>query len=608
MQATLLLDKQFEPQLDFQLGKIGIRVVVFAKRHGDAAPADDDVPFDLRADEDFTSGDSEVNSYLEFPKRGKMCCVFLIGGQRHHGLDNSFIVNDLNMKYLRKRMIIVVDLDALSPRAVAEIMQGSRAGLYEGQVYQKIRDRLVATLKGDPDLEELEEEAEDELSQLQAGEAVVKQALDELIEHHFDFGDHDASGANLAGGKQGQFFGPDGKSVDVNVVVYGENGMPVAGPVLVSNHAASTFRFAPNTKAKLVVTAQPQGDWARLKEIGVFVDPVTAGLTATLNRGESNAELEVEFLEPQDFDAEAYPIEATLRVMASFADETEMRLIEKNLVIRPRKPRPPGPPRVLLDVPTYLRVSSRQPVRLVAGGPDSHVRIVWDGKDSLTFDPTPEWTFHATCKSHPHFPGVTFTKPTNGRFEALVHTPAEFLVGTKVEFEIQANGLGGAKLTTNMAGEVVAPPGPKKVSTEIPARGQRRPPYKLMYITEDTFGTMTRWGDETWNAGHAAAFIEAKGGEPLTLCINQDFGLLKTYLDGQISKKHDEQRMEEKKTKYISHVAYHLYQMSLGKDDITKQVESGAASEEVRPPTDEEMQLEINRVASTLIRLMEVVR
>jgi len=338
------------------------------------------------------------------------------------------------------------------------------------------------------------------------------------------------------------------------------------------------------------------------------VDPVTAGLTATLNRGESNAELEVEFLEPQDFDAEAYPIEATLRVMASFADETEMRLIEKNLVIRPRKPRPPGPPRVLLDVPTYLRVSSRQPVRLVAGGPDSHVRIVWDGKDSLTFDPTPEWTFHATCKSHPHFPGVTFTKPTNGRFEALVHTPAEFLVGTKVEFEIQANGLGGAKLTTNMAGEVVAPPGPKKVSTEIPARGQRRPPYKLMYITEDTFGTMTRWGDETWNAGHAAAFIEAKGGEPLTLCINQDFGLLKTYLDGQISKKHDEQRMEEKKTKYISHVAYHLYQMSLGKDEITKQVESGAASEEVRPPTDEEMQLEINRVASTLIRLMEVVR
>lgn len=608
MQTTLLLDKQFEPQLDFQLGKIGIRVVVFAKRHGGSAPVDDDVPFDLQADEDFTSGDSEVNSYLEFPKRGKMCCVFLINGQRHHGLDNSFIVNDLKMKYLRKRMIIVVDLDGLSPRAVAEIMQGSRAGLYEGQVYQKIRDRVVATLQGDPDLEELEEEAEDELSQLQAGDAVVQQALDELIEHHFDFGDHDASGANLAGGQQGQFFGPDGKPVDLNVVVYGENGTPVTGPVLVSNHAGSTLRVPPNTKAKLVVTAQPQGDWSRLKEIGVFVDPVIEGLAATLNRGESNAELEVEFVEPQDFDPEEYPIEATLRVMASFADEAEMRLIEKNLIIRLRKPRPPRPPRVLLDVPTYLKVSSRQPVRLIAGGPDAHVRMVWDGKDSLTFDPTPEWTFHATCKSHPNFPGLTFTKPTNGRFEALVHTPADYLVGTKIEFEIHADGPGGAKLTTEMASEVVSPPGPKKVSTEIPARGQRRPPYQLKYITEDKFETPTRWGDETWDAGHAGAFIEPKPGEPLTLCINQDFGLLRTYMDGLLSKKADEQRMEEKKTKYISHVAYHLYQMSLHKDEISKQAGSAAASDEVRVPNDEEMQLEINRVASTLIRLMEVMR
>jgi hypothetical protein len=608
MQATLLLDKQFEPELDFRLGKIGIRVVVFAKRLSDARPLDVDVPLDLQEDEDFTSGDSEVNSYLESPKRGKMCCVFLITGQRHHWLDNSFIVNDLDMKYLRKRMIIVVDLDALSPRAVADIMQGSRAGFFEGQVYQRIRDRLVATLKGDPDLGDLEEEAEDELSQLQAGEAVVKQALDELIEHHFDLGDHDATGADMAGGRQGQFFGADGKPVQLNVVVYGENGTPVTGPVLVSNHAASTLRVPPNTKAKLVVTAQPQQDWGRLKEIGVFVDPVIEGLTATLNRGESNAELEVEFMEPQDSDPEAYPIEAMLRVMASFADEPEMRLIEKNLVIRPRKPRPPAPPRTLLDVPTYLRVSSRQPVRLIAGGPDAHVRMMWDGKDSLTFEPTPEWTFHATCKSHPQFPGLTFTKPTNGRFEALVQTPADFLVGTKVEFEVEADGPGGARLTTVVTAEVAPPPGPKKVSKEVPALGQRRPPYKLMYITEDTFGTLTRWGDETWNAGHAGAFIAAKGGEPLTLCINQDFGLLRTYLDRQILKKHDEQRMDEKKTKYISHVAYHLYQMSLGKDEITRQIESGAGSEEMHRPTDDEMQLEINRVASTLIRLMEFMR
>lgn len=178
--SALILDKQYSQELEVDLGKIGIRVVVFSKKRS-AARSSEEQPLDLEADEDFSASESEVNSYLEFPKRGKLCCVFLINGQRHHGLDNTFIVNDLKMKYLRKRMIIVVDLDGLSQRAGAEIMQGSRSGLYEGHVYHKIRERLVATLQNDPDLVELEEEAEEELSQLQAGDAAVQQALDQLI-------------------------------------------------------------------------------------------------------------------------------------------------------------------------------------------------------------------------------------------------------------------------------------------------------------------------------------------------------------------------------------------------------------------------------------------
>ncbi|HEY5504611.1 MAG TPA: hypothetical protein VIK28_05585, partial [Sedimentisphaerales bacterium] len=432
--------------------------------------------------------------------------------------------------------------------------------------------------------------------------------LDELIEHHFDFGEHETSGADVPGGKKGQFYGPDGKPVDVNVVVFGENGIPVAGPVLVSDRAASTIRVVPNSKAKLVVTALPKGDWSRLKEIGAFVEPVTVGLNTTMSRNESDADLEIEFIEPQDFQGDEYPIEATLRIMATFNDESEPRMIEKNLVIRPKKPRPPRSPRVLNDVPTYIKVASRQPVRLLAGGPDTHVRIVWDGMDSLAFDPAPEWAFHATCKSHPQFPPITFTKPTNGRFEALVHTPSNYLVGTKFEFELQAKGPGGATLSATLLAEIVLPAGPRKVSSEIPARGQRRPPYELVYIYEKDFDASTRWGAETWNTSHAAAFADPTATKPLTLCINQDFGLLRTYLDGLVSKKADEHRMEEKKTKYTSHVAYHLYQMYLHKDEVRKKKETGNESEELHEPQDEEMQLEINRVASTLIRLMEVMR
>lgn len=608
MQSTLLLDKEFTPDLGYALGKIGVRVVVFPKRKNKATSSDSDVPLDLQPEEDFSTGDAEVNSYLELPKRGKMCCVFLINGQRHHGLDNSFIVNDLKMKYLRKRMIIVADLDALSQRAIAEIIQGSRSGLYEGQVFQKIRDRLVATLQGDPDLAKLEEEAEDELSQLQAGDTVVQNALDELIEHHFDLGDHETAGADVTGGSRGQLYGPDGKPVDVNAVVFGENGAPATGPVLVSDHATSTLRVAPASRAKLLVAALPKGDWTKLEDIDAVLEPSTAGLTATLTRDEGNALLEIEFTEPPDFQPDEYPIEATLRVVAMFADEAELRLIEKNVVVRPKGPPSPRRPRILNDVPTYLRVATRQPVRLLPGGPDAHVRIVWDGKDSLAFDPTPEWTFQATCKSHPRFPAVTFTKPTNGRFEALVHTPADYLVSTKLEFEVQALGQGGATLNASFTAEVVLPPGPRRVSTEIPARGQRRPPYQLKYIEKKDFENPTRWGAMPWNAGHAAAFAEPTATQPLTLCINNDFEPLHRYMQKLLGKKADEQRMEEKKTKYISHVAYHLYQIYLNKDDVRKKKATEAESEELREPDDEEMQGEINRVASTLIRLMEVMR
>ena len=62
---------------------------------------------------------------------------------------------------------------------------------------------------------------------------------------------------------------------------------------------------------------------------------------------------------------------------------------------------------------------------------------------------------------------------------------------------------------------------------------------------------------------------------------------------------------QEKKTKYISHVAYHLYQMHLAKAEVLKMKENNP---DLQEPQDPQMQDEINRVASTLIRLMDVMR
>src|SRR5262245_49238648 len=76
------------------LGTISVRVVVLPRKaEAQDMIADTDEPSDLSPDEILSEvGPSPIGSYLERPKTGKLCCVFLVNGQRQEGLDNSFIV------------------------------------------------------------------------------------------------------------------------------------------------------------------------------------------------------------------------------------------------------------------------------------------------------------------------------------------------------------------------------------------------------------------------------------------------------------------------------------------------------------------------------------
>jgi hypothetical protein len=460
-QSVLALDKYFSSPMEEDLGKIGIRVVVFKKLEGQAKKGNADELLDLEEGEDFAVGDSGVNSYLEVPKRGKLCCVFLINGQRHHGLDNSFIVNELRMKYLRKRMILVLDLDGLTPRAIAEIIQGSRSGLFEGKVYHRIHARLVSTLKNDPDLVALEEQAAEELSQLQVGDAAVQEALDQLIDEHFEGGDHWADGTSQSGGKQGLAITSDGKKVQMDVVKAALDGDSATYPILLCSHSAATYRLRPNVKGKLFIGAEPQSEWAHLADMVAVADPTTPGFNIQLDKKSNHAVVEMEFAEPSGFDQDQYPLEISVSVLATFKDRPELRLTDKLVVIRPPgNPPPPPPPLQLRDEPTFIRVSSRQPVRMVDGSGAAHVRMRWDGKDELTVDPNPSWTFDGVCTSHKDIASLTFTQPVAGRFEALIHVSGEPLIGTKLKFEIKALGPTGKSLQTSLDAEVVQLPVP----------------------------------------------------------------------------------------------------------------------------------------------------
>jgi hypothetical protein len=88
--------------------------------------------------------------------------------------------------------------------------------------------------------------------------------------------------------------------------------------------------------------------------------------------------------------------------------------------------------------------------------------------------------------------------------------------------------------------------------------------------------------------------------------INRDAELLKSYSAEMIRSKLDENTVHTRLTRYNAHVSFHLWQMYL--DLKEKREKSVNGEEENNVPSDAQMRGEINRVADTLVRLMQVSR
>jgi hypothetical protein len=91
------------------------------------------------------------------------------------------------------------------------------------------------------------------------------------------------------------------------------------------------------------------------------------------------------------------------------------------------------------------------------------------------------------------------------------------------------------------------------------------------------------------------------------LIVNQDYGLLASYRDSLVSRqsKLAESTVQERTTRYTSHVAFHLWKMY---SDRKQREDAANQDQNIRIPGEDELRGEINRVAETLIRLMQVSR
>jgi len=603
------LDKTFKAGVGNadSYGTVTIRVVVLPppppKKEGEVAAVviDPDEP-------GIEAPGGPLDSYLERP-RGEGYVVFLVHGQRQDVVDESFVQHELGFKYLRNRAMIIIDVDGLAPEAIGELVQGSRQGFYKGAVYYAVFDRVVAVLKKDPDLMRLEDDAERQIAELRTGNEAVRRKLDELIQGHYTAGAHTLPG-DLAKGAQAGMGGPstvDMKSREVVIHAIPDVGKPAALPVLTVEPAAEVIRLHPNEERKITVRAMPVEEWQNVETRSFTIDPSIPELQLETEDLQDGVVLRLLFKERQGAQDDDYPVNATLTIFTAFHGQPEPRLIERKLIIRRKTaPPPPPPPPVLRPDPTYLQVSSRQPVKLVAGGPSTHVRLRWDGEDDLVSGWPPKWNFEARCLSLETYPPPIFAKPRAGNIELLLDTPHGLLPDQHLEFEVQAIGPLGATLSAVFKGQVVEPPPepePRKKQQTAPAPvSQRRPPYELKEVTQQDWQSPTCWKGTQWTQEDAGCFDEPTASTPLTLIINRDAQVLKAARELMLARLLDEKTIADRVERYISHVYFHLYKMYEYVGEVKRLHQT---DESLHIPADNELRAEINRVGATLATLMD---
>jgi hypothetical protein len=540
--------------------------------------------------------------------------VFLINGQRNHSFDTTFVSNELEFKYIRNRTMIMVDLDGLKQEAIADIVNGSRNGLYEGEVYAAIRERVIATLKRDPDLRKEEARAEQAIEEATSGDEAVQKKLDELIEEHHSSGDHGIEGTDdpaEPGDVEGALFGK--KLVKQQVVVGGAKGpkaegpsLVTEGPILIMEPNVATLRLRPGVQRTVVVRSSPASEWANKTDvrIGPLADPA---LQTSLVVESDCGRVKLTYIAPDGFDEDEYPVKAHLNVFARFKGYEETRVLERDVIVVSPPPevtdKPPRQPPVLTNDPKDLRVTSRQPVKLILGGPSTHVRLKWDGEDSLLLGSPPRWSITGRCTSMPNYPPITLGIIGGGKLELLMDTPASIAAKTALEFDVEAIGPSGRVLTTKFKGEVVQEENekgdlPRMRKGLAPRLVQRKPNYRIIFVERKKYGLLPYWVGE-WTDGEAGCFIEPKDDAPLTLCLNLDYAPFQEYRAALQERKLDAKVIASRQADYKSLLLFHLYQMYKAKKQRT--TEHGK-DEAVRIPEDSDLREESNRVALTIVR------
>jgi hypothetical protein len=192
----------------------------------------------------------------------------------------------------------------------------------------------------------------------------------------------------------------------------------------------------------------------------------------------------------------------------------------------------------------------------------------------------------------------------------LVDTPRSLLANQELEFEVLARGPGSKTLQTKFVGRLEIPveeedtPGTRK--RKVPELKEFNPrPYELKLIREEKWEEIPYWSQAKWDAQSVGCFFLPTKKDLLTLVVNMDYATLKAAREEMVKKGLLEATIEERVTKYCTHVALHLYEMYRYRQKLEKQKEVAGGEEKLPLETAEEYMIaEIERAANTVLRLL----
>lgn len=607
MDTRETLDKSFESEL-IDRGTITIRVVVLPRlvspqdteQERDEVSGVEGEAIDLD-DDDVGEQKRPIDSYLEASKRGKGVVVFLVNGQRQHQLDNTIVQRELELKYLRNRMMVIVDVDGLSQQVLSRLMSGARQSFYQGEHYAALTRRVIDTLKDDPDLVRLEEAAAQAVASLRSGDKAVKDALDKLIHEHASRGKpqygNEKPGTSARGGAGGPLLQTE------EAVVESQTGPSAEGPVLRLDSSSGSIRLVPDVPCQMNYVLHPFNA-ERILTFQIDSVPPIPDLVMKHEEFDHGRTVTLLFSSPTDDSEPNYPIRATLTALAMVEGYPAPRIVTTHLTINPRtgrSPKPPAQPPILLDIPTFVRLITRQPITMVAGGADVHLKLKWDGKDELLGGSHPTWTRRVILSgTTDHIEHAAFTRPEGGRFELVLPVPLQASPGDNLSWRIDLQGPNGETLSTAFTTAVVEPLAARQHTMHIEGGREDYENYEIAYLTREQWNLVQCFDHEQWTAHDPGAFDAPTGDKPLTLYINMDYEPLQEFVQEMTRKQLAETTIEQRKHRYTTHMGYHLYQMYLAsQEQPTEQPDEESDLKE------EAMRYEIARVAKTMLQLMD---